>query len=154
MDCLNCGTGMSGAREVVPYDVGLPYEIRLDDVLVHRCPSCGEFEIAIPRVEALHRAIALEVARRPGRLSGLEIRFLRKSLGWTGREAAAHLQVRPETLSRWETGARPMGEQSELLLRMSVELGERAETYRLESDTQPPPVLSMARGDKGWGSAA
>jgi len=154
MNCLNCNGEVRTERADHPYHLDLPYPIHLRDVTIHRCPDCGEYEVEVPRVEALHRQIALQIARREGRLHPKEIRFLRKSLGWSGRDFAGHLQVQPETVSRWENGAKRMGERSELLLRMFVEMGDRVETYVLTDSDLPAGLLFAQEGESDWYSAA
>lgn len=155
MQCFSCGESMVAGHENMPYDIGLPYQITLNGVVVHRCSGCDEYEVEIPKVEVLHREVALSVAHRRGRLAAGEIRFLRKSLGWSGRDFAERLEVAPETVSRWEHGALKMGERSELVLRMFVELGDRKENYVL-TDEQPPPTEITATPDAtiGWSVAA
>jgi hypothetical protein len=76
---------MKTKRENYRYEaVGLP-GITLQGVEVSRCGKCGEYEIAIPRIEGLHRVIAEAVISKKDRLTAAEIRFLRKHLGWTAR---------------------------------------------------------------------
>jgi len=99
--------------------VGLP-GITLQGVEVSRCGKCGEYEVAIPRIEELHRSIAQTVISKKERLTPAEIRFLRKHLGWTGAEFAAHFGAARETVSRWENGSAPMGPTADRLLRMIV----------------------------------
>jgi transcriptional regulator with XRE-family HTH domain len=54
--------------------------------------------------------------------------FLRKAIEWTAQESAEKLGVRPETISRWESGKEPIGPANEKLLRLIVgqELGAKA----------------------------
>ena len=111
---------MKTKRENYRYEaVGLS-GITLQGVEVSRCGKCGEYEVAIPRIEDLHRAIAEAVISKKDRLTAAEIRFLRKHLGWTGAEFAAHFGAARETVSRWENGTSPMGSTAERLLRMVV----------------------------------
>lgn len=120
MRCLNCGAAMETRRENYHYTgCGLPH-VTLQGVEVSRCPRCGETEVAIPHIEALHRAIATALVRKPGKLAPEEVRFLRKSLGWSGADFAAHMGVTPETVSRWEHGSSAMGPTAERLLRLLV----------------------------------
>src|ERR1017187_943248 len=120
MSCPICGSRMKTKRENYRYEaVGLP-GITLQGVEVSRCGKCGEYEVAISRIEDLHRAIAQAVILKKDRLTPAEIRFLRKHLGWTGAEFAAHFGAARETVSRWETGSAPMGPTAERLLRMIV----------------------------------
>jgi transcriptional regulator with XRE-family HTH domain len=57
---------------------------------------------------------------KKARLSGAEIRFLRKVLGWSGVDFAEHMGTTAETVSRWETEAAPIGPQADRLLRLMV----------------------------------
>ena len=118
MKCARCGGAMKAARENYLYrECGLTH-VTLVGIEVGRCRQCGEHEAVIPRIEQLHGAIAAAVARKAPRLLPEEIRFLRKHLGWSGGEFAAHLGVSRETVSRWETGAAAMGPVAERLLRL------------------------------------
>jgi putative zinc finger/helix-turn-helix YgiT family protein len=115
-----CGEQMVTKRENYQYTAsGLPH-VTLLNVEVSRCPRCGETEVAIPYIEALHRAIAGALIEKPTRLASEEIRYLRKYLGWSGVDFAAHMGTTPETVSRWERGGQPMGSQADRLLRLLV----------------------------------
>ncbi len=50
------------------------------------CPYCGQQSVIIPRPEGLHRMIAEAVVRKPFKLTGKEIRFLRTALGYSGSD--------------------------------------------------------------------
>ena len=120
MKCARCGRPMKGARENYLYrECGLA-NVTLVGIDVSRCRNCGEREVVIPRIEQLHRAIAMAIARKAPRLAPDEIRFLRKNLGWSGGDFAAHLGVSVETVSRWENGAATMGSAAERLLRLTA----------------------------------
>ena len=70
MKCDACGGPMISARENYNYAAcGLPH-VTLVGVEVRRCKACGEHEVVLPKIEQLHRAIALGVvAKRPRRPS-------------------------------------------------------------------------------------
>ena len=68
--------------------------------------------------ENLMRALALAVIRKPYRLRGEEVRFLRKFLRMTGEELPRLLHVDKTTLSKWEHSEDPVGDQSDRLLRL------------------------------------
>jgi len=140
MKCARCGGAMTTARENYLYrECGLAH-VTLVGIAVARCRHCGEHEAIIPRVEQLHVAIAATIARKPPRLLPEEIRFLRRHLGWSGGDFAAHLGVSRETVSRWETGATPMGPVAERLLRLAA-------VTRLPGESDTLSVLRhVARG--------
>ncbi len=124
---------METRRENYRYTLsGLP-GIVLRDVEVSRCRQCGNQEVEIPRIEALHQAIALALARKPTRLTPEEIRFLRTYLDWTGVELAAHMGAAPETVSRWENGANPMNSMAERLLRLLIVTAAGQRNFSLEA---------------------
>lgn len=120
MQCLTCGASMETRRENYAYTASGLAHITLQQVEVSRCPACGEWEVAIPHIEALHQAIATAIVQQQARLAPADIRYLRTYLGWSGAECAAHLGVTPETISRWERGVTAIGGQAERLLRVLV----------------------------------
>ena len=161
MNCVSCGHAMNTRRENYQYTAsGLPH-VTLVGVEVSRCPRCGETEVAIPRIEDLHRAIARTLIEQRARLIAPEIRFLRKHLGWSGVDFAAHMGATPETVSRWEKGAVPLGAASDRLLRLMVASKTPGRDYSLATlkdidearRTKPVPVGFRVRRD-GWRAAA
>jgi putative zinc finger/helix-turn-helix YgiT family protein len=104
----------------------------LSNVEIYRCPACGEEEVSIPRIEELNRTIARELVRKKTQLAPAEIRFLRKLLGWSGVDFASHFGVTPETVSRWESGKKPMGPVAERLLRLCIATRVPVQDYNLE----------------------
>jgi putative zinc finger/helix-turn-helix YgiT family protein len=123
---------MKTARENYLYRESGLANITLVGIEVSRCPHCGEHEAVIPKIEQLHRVIAAAVSRKVPRLTADEIRFLRKYLGWSGGDFAAHMGVTPETASRWETGSAIMSASAERLLRLAALTREPASDYSLE----------------------
>lgn len=119
MNCIVCGGEMGPpVRANVPYQ-SLP-GVTLCGVEVRECAECGEQETAIPRIDELDMLLARLVAKRPSRLTGPEVRFLRKVMGWSGRAFAKLIGVAPETVSRWENGHEPIGSMADRLLRVLV----------------------------------
>lgn len=156
MNCMTCGTAMETRREDVAYDAaGLP-DVILRGVEVSRCPGCDEREVAIPRLPALHRALARIVVAKPGRLTGPEIRFLRKYLGFSGADFAEAMGSDPSTISRWENGKEPMNKHADRLLRLMVLIGKRVQKYQLagvaRDDAGPSHYEATPEGD-GWRAA-
>lgn len=133
MKCLSCGGEYKITRESHRYlESGLSNVILLN-LEVRRCPGCGEHELVIPKIEQLHRLIGRILALKKERLQPEEIRFLRKSLGWSGIDLADRFGVAPETVSRWETGQRPMNPVGEKLLRVLVAREEPIKDYSILS---------------------
>jgi len=158
MKCPTCRHEMKSTREAFRYEaVGLPGVV-LADVEVRRCPNCGETSVSIPRIEDLHRVIAWDVIQKPERLTPEEVRFLRKYLGFSSADFAAHLGVAPETASRWETGAQAMGVTADRLLRLMVATREPVKDYALQlprvATLDPKPTrLRLRAGPSGWAAA-
>ena len=105
MKCPQCRTPMESRRENSRWDASGLANVVLVDVEVRHCPAWYERAVVIPRIEALHRALATTLIGLPGRLGPREIRFLRKWLGWSGQDFAKHFGVTPTTVSRWEMNA-------------------------------------------------
>lgn len=141
MNCLQCAGKMKTQKENYSYrECGLS-GITLIGVAVSRCKECGEFEVAIPKIEELHRIIALSVIRKPARLSPKEIRFLRTYLGWSGVDFADYMGVKPETVSRWEKGDQLIGMPTDRLLRLMIATKQPRKDYSLEilKTVEPKP---------------
>lgn len=131
--------------------------VTVDGVEISVCQRCGETYTGIPAVEGLHRAIAGAVIRKKGRLAPEEIKFLRKSIGWSGVDFAKRMGTTAETVSRWEHGA-SMGPTADRLLRLLVARETPVKEYSVDvlaqvaADERPsrPLRLEVARGPKGW----
>ena len=163
MKCMECTEiEMVESRENHRYqESGLP-NVVLRDVLVRRCPRCGIHTVSIQRLTDLHRALALALIQRRERLTPIEVRFLRKSLGWSGADFARKFHVRPEQVSRWESGSRHvhMSISNELLLRLLVAQGQKIEDYAEQLDdvaSEEPEIglrLEFEQSPNGWALAS
>lgn len=99
---------------------GLPV-ILIRAVEVSRCKQCGEvLSKKIPDLQNLIAAMAVTRVTDPLKLRSEDIRFLRKTMNWTGKELASALGVSVETVSRWENGKDLIGIANEKLLRLIV----------------------------------
>jgi putative zinc finger/helix-turn-helix YgiT family protein len=132
MNCPDCGTDLRVRREKHRYEEsGLKY-VTLMGIEIARCPRCDYYEVSIPRIEELHRLIAKILIEKLTRFTGAEVRFLRKSLGWSATDFARHIGVRVETVSRWENDVAPIGPQADRLLRLLVAHGKLTTEYPAE----------------------
>jgi putative zinc finger/helix-turn-helix YgiT family protein len=161
MTCIACGGAMKTTRENVKYDAsGLP-GVTLMNVEVRRCPACGETEYVIPDIEGLHRSLAYAIIRKPALLAPVEIRFLRKFLGWSGADFAKYMGTTVESVSRWENDKLSMSPPADRLLRMMVASTSPVQDYALETlthitprTTTKPLRMGVTRGKSGWTAKA
>lgn len=103
LPCHRCG-----AQPAVQIVEAYPYtESGLDSVVLRSletrvCASCEETSVAIPKVTDLHRRIAVALIHKPNLLTGKEIGFIRKVLGYSEPELAVRLYASPEDVFYWE----------------------------------------------------
>jgi len=71
------------------------------------CKACGEPYWEAAALERFELGIAAELARM-GRGTPAAFKFMRKALGLSGVALAELLGTAPETVSRWENGARAL----------------------------------------------
>ena len=118
--CSLCGHEMEETRGDYPFpESGLP-KVLLEDIRLLKCPECGNIEPLIHSAKDLMRALALAVLHKPTPLCGVEIRFLRKHMGWKAVELAGLRGVDKTTVSKWENDQDPIGPQSDRLIRIIV----------------------------------
>lgn len=137
--CEKCGGVLRRVvlREYRDPRLGFPGLVLLDAAEEIRCTKCRTLAgIGFPNLSGLIAAAAVARATDPIRFGGDELRALRKALGMTGKVLATALNVRDETVSRWENDKEPIGPTSEKLVRMlvGIVLGERA--HLIPFDTQ------------------
>jgi DNA-binding transcriptional regulator YiaG len=98
--------------------------------------------VAISKPNALHRTIAAEVIRKPARLSGPELVFLRMHLGMSARALSKAIGVVHESISRWENDILPVSPPVDRLIRTMVALTTAGDKFPVET-------LSHIEGDAG-----
>ena len=132
MTCDKCGGNIS-TKKIREYRadelVGLTGVTVVGEAMQRICAQCkSSHGVSLPDPEGLEAAIALTRACLPTRLDGETIRFMRGALGLRSKEMARHLEVRDETLSRWENDKEQISAIHEKALRFFVInlLGERA----------------------------
>ena len=125
--CSRCGEEAPAVRGSYSFRESGLGNVVLQGIEIIRCPKCGNEDPIIPRLDDLMGALAYGVIMKPYRLTGEEIRFLRKYVQMTQDEFSRILRVDKTTLSKWETNDDRIGEQSDLLVRLvAVALGEES----------------------------
>ncbi len=101
--CPICGnTGITTRKKDYRFiESGLD-NVVLTGVEVVECNKCDEEFVSIPNAAQLMDFIAEQIILKPTRLTGKEIKFLRKNLLLNTREFATLLGVDRVSLSRWE----------------------------------------------------
>ncbi len=85
-----------------------------------RCGECGEEYFGFGNLEKLHTTIAHVLLRKKDLLTGAEVRFLRKHLGYSGTMFAKLIGYDDASLSRLENGAQPITRTFDHLVRFLV----------------------------------
>ena len=109
----------------------------------------------LPKIELLHRTIAIALISKHPRLTAAEVRYLRKYLGWSGTDFAKHMGVTPESVSRWENDREQMSAVADRLLRLMVATKAPVTEYPLDSlaeleEESTPVRLRVERAKGGW----
>ena len=117
-ECTVCGGRViPERRNYRDAESGLP-NVVLQGVEVADCPTCGNSDVYIPRMAKIHRAIAQALVNSPARLTGGQLRFLRKRLGLSGDELGRYLHTEKTKISKWETGEDRIGPATDRLVRL------------------------------------
>ena len=108
MKCIECGRdAVLVKKPKMPYE-GINIEnVFLRNVEIELCRPCGKESLVVRNIKKVHSMIALGIALQPAKLSGSEVRFLRKAMRLNVAEWASRIAIAPETLSRWENGRSP-----------------------------------------------
>ena len=97
--------------------------------------------MAIPDAEELAAAVALALCFMPTRLSGAEVRFIRRVMGMTGQELAAAVEMDLATLSRWEHDKQTVGAWADKAVRMAAVL--RLQDRAPASSLRPEDIVGL-----------
>jgi putative zinc finger/helix-turn-helix YgiT family protein len=117
--CTSCGEPQHVERRTVDYPESGLDNVELFNVPVWVCKN-GHEEIEIPAVNQLHELLAHLIIRKPARITGPEIRFLRRRIGIQAKDFAERIGLTPVTLSRFETGAKLVSRRTDLLIKLSA----------------------------------
>lgn len=134
--CDECGkSNFSSSKLSKHYTESFGFSVVLyDSVFEHKCDGCGYLIYRMPDRTGLEKAVALARALVPVRLSGDEVKTLRKVAGLKAVDLAEQFGVAPGTFSRWESGNPPMSVPVELLFRaiVAIELQHKAPGVRFK----------------------
>lgn len=120
-NCVECG----GVSTMKPENITHKYkESGLDNVILKNvvrlhCSKCGEETFNFGDIEQLHNLIATTLIKKKKLLTGKEVRFLRKYMGYNSQIFAKLLRRTPETISRMEN-ASEVSDQFDRLIRFVV----------------------------------
>lgn len=110
------------ARVVHKYEVdtlGAPFKVVVVDcVSVNMDAETGEEIVQIPDLVGLINAVVRTRAWHPRKLSGPDIKFIRKALGMRAKPLAQFLDMSPEHFSRCESGQKVMSTSNERIFRL------------------------------------
>jgi putative zinc finger/helix-turn-helix YgiT family protein len=118
-DCFECHRNMIGRRENYRYTEAGLKSVTLTNVLVFHC-KCGAIVAELPAIGQLHALIADHLFRKKTILSGEEVRFLRKWVGYSATELAETTGYSKSIISRWENDRTKIGKEPDRLLRLIV----------------------------------
>ena len=102
--CYNCGGPVRFSVGKHRYRGAGLRNVLVVGVAVGKCRRCGEEYVDIPAMADLHQKLGMAVIQKPSRLTGEELKFLRKLFGLTARQVAEETAYHPVTISDWETG--------------------------------------------------
>ena len=105
MKCPSCHKEMQCRLGSHHYTESGLDNVYLTGVEIWTCP-CGEEIVGIPAIPELNEITGRDIIGKTSRLSGKEIRFLRKNVGMSAKKMAEVLGVSNATVSRWENGER------------------------------------------------
>lgn len=118
-NCCNCGEVANVSRKNHRFDeMGLPVE--LQNIEVIECPHCGALDPIIPNMDGLMKVLALAIICDPCKLSGAEIRYLRKYVNKSAREFSRYLAVDHTHLSKLENDRYEVTPRLDKLVRLIV----------------------------------
>jgi putative zinc finger/helix-turn-helix YgiT family protein len=148
-ECTNCGGQVVPEFKNYRYaESGLP-NVVLQGVAVADCPQCGNSDVLIPRVAKIHRAIARALANSPARLTGPQLRFLRKHLGLSGDELGRYLHTDKTKISKWETEEDRIGPATDRLIRLLATALDAESRPQVAAVAEHLPQILDESG-RGW----
>ena len=148
-ECSNCGEMIHTRRGMHCYaESGLSHVV-LQEVEIADCAKCGNSDLVLRRPARIHEAIASALANSPGRLSGEQLRFLRKHLGLSGDELGEYLHTDKTKISKWERGEDRIGPSNDRLIRLLAAALDKEMRPRVSAIAEHLPQISDDQS-KAW----
>ncbi len=119
-ECSHCGAEAKVVRGSYDFTESGLKNVRLRGIEMVQCDRCGNVDPIISRMADLLRVLAQSVAFKPYRLTGDDVKYLRKHLRMTAEQFSRLLHVDRVTLSKWENNEDKIGAQSDRLIRLIV----------------------------------
>lgn len=125
MKCQECGGAFVAKKSTAtnPYrfiESGLDHVYLIGATVLH-CKQCKEYGVQIPKIGPLLNMITATLLEKAGSLTGKELRYLRKHVGFQAHEFATLLHIDPAHLSRVETGkTKTLGSTGDTLARLLI----------------------------------
>ena len=117
--CTNCGAQMTFELRNYQYTESGLSNVVLQDVEVPRCSACGSEDLILPFPEKIHWAIAHAlVAENPARMTGEQLRFLRKHMGFSGDGSPGISEPTRLRSRNGKHGEDPIGKSTDRLVRL------------------------------------
>ena len=124
---------------------GVPVVIR--NCVIKETNERGEEFITIPDEEGLAAVIAMARALTPIKLSGADIRMMRKTLGMRAKDFAAAVHMSPARLSRLEKNADGLGAYTEVTIRQYVCARLKREAPAISYDPADLVTMRVEQGE-------
>jgi putative zinc finger/helix-turn-helix YgiT family protein len=148
-ECTDCGERVAAERRNYRYTESGLSNVVLQGIEVADCPKCGNSNVIIPRMARIHRAIAQALANSPGRLTGEQLRFLRKHLGLSGDQLGRYLHTDKTKISKWERDEDRIGTATDRLVRLLAAALDRELCPGVSAVAEHLPQISDESG-KVW----
>jgi putative transcriptional regulator len=102
MTCPECNIDMTSQNSTLEhpynYDLSGIDNVHLAGIVVFHCPKCKFGLPLIPKVQELHDAMSNYILQKESSLTGDEIRFIRKHLGFTQEKFAELIETSEDKL--------------------------------------------------------
>lgn len=141
------------------YEEGGLDNVTLINVEYYRCPECGEEFLGYGNIEVLHEKIVGFFLQKKALLTGKEIRFIRKHLGYSGAKFAEMVGYDPASIYRIEGGESTITEAFDRMVRFFAASKMVDRNYDLHDklssgDLMDFDSLKLRRMPSGWRLAA